>query len=212
MGLVVTISNVSRKSLGLGLTSITNPLSSLIRRLEMVGGSNMMSVVDYLLLFSLIGKTTSMILLYITFVYVLTLFIRVRANIRNGADGFSLANKFFLACLYPTGRGNQQKVEQNFLRSKLLLKVSRKSFFLHLFTCSSLKVFCAIFTSPSSADGFEEETVDGPARKKQRTAGQKKATKSNVASLLNMDGKVSGRSIAYAAVLVRDLNTYIASL
>lgn len=65
-----------------------------------------------------------------------------------------------------------------------------------------MKVFCAIFTSPSSADGFEEETVEGPARKKQRTAGQKKATKSNVASLLNMDGKVSGRSIAYAAVLL----------
>ena len=54
--------------------------------------------------------------------------------------------------------------------------------------------------------------MDGPVRKKQRTAAQKKATKSNVASLLNMDGKVSGRSIAYAAVLVSDLTTYIASL
>ena len=53
--------------------------------------------------------------------------------------------------------------------------------------------------------------MDGPARKKQRMPGQKKATKSNVASLLNMDGKVSGRSIAYAAVLVRDLTTYITS-
>ena len=52
----------------------------------------------------------------------------------------------------------------------------------------------------------------GPARKKQRTAGQKKATKSNIASLLNMDGKVSGRSDAYAAVLVCDLTEYIASL
>jgi hypothetical protein len=51
--------------------------------------------------------------------------------------------------------------------------------------------------------------VDGPVRKKQRTAGQKKATKSNVASLLNMDGKVSGRSIAYAAVLVCDLFTLL---
>jgi hypothetical protein len=131
------------------------------------------------------------------------LIIRVRANIRNGADGFSTANKYFLACLYPTGRGNTQRVEQNFLKSKLLLKVSRLIFTLFLIFII-LEVFCAIFTSPSSADGFEEETAEGPARKKQRTAGQKKATKSNVASLLNMDGKVSGRSIAYAAVLVCD--------
>jgi hypothetical protein len=58
--------------------------------------------------------------------FVLILFVRVRASIRNGADGFALANKYFLACLYPTGRGNQQKVEQNFLKSKLLLKVGHK--------------------------------------------------------------------------------------
>ena len=57
MALVVMMSNVSRKSLGLGLTSITNPSGSLIRRLEKVGGSNTMSVVDYLLQSSLIGKT-----------------------------------------------------------------------------------------------------------------------------------------------------------
>ena len=65
MGLVVMILNVLRKSSELGSTSITNPSSSSIRRLEMVGGSNMMSVVDYLLRFSLIGKTPSMILLYV---------------------------------------------------------------------------------------------------------------------------------------------------
>ena len=53
--------------------------------------------------------------------------------------------------------------------------------------------------------------MDRPTCKKQWTAGQKKATKSNVASLLNMDGKVSGQSIAYATVLVRDLTTHIAS-
>ena len=69
--------------------------------------------------------------------FVLILFIRVCANIRNGADGFSLANKYFLTCLYPTGRGNQQKVEQNFLRSKLLLKVSRmRDLLFFSFSCS----------------------------------------------------------------------------
>ena len=144
MGLVVMISNVSRKSSGLGLTSITNPSSSSIRRLEMVGGSNMMSVVDCLLQSSLIGKTSSRILLYVIHcLFVLILFIRVRANIRNGVDGFSPANKYFLVCLYPTGRGNQRKVEQNFLRSKLLLKVSYKRFtFFHTFMFHSVGLLC----------------------------------------------------------------------
>ena len=62
--------------------------------------------------------------LSICYTLVLISFIRVRANIRNGADGFSPSNKYFITCLYPTGHGNQRKVEQNFLRSKLLLKVS----------------------------------------------------------------------------------------
>lgn len=57
--------------------------------------------------------------------------------------------------------------------------------------------------SPSSSEGFDEENDDGPVRKKHKSGRQKNATKSNVASLLNMDGKVTGRSIAYAAVLVR---------
>jgi hypothetical protein len=38
---------------------------------------------------------------------------------------------------------------------------------------------------------------------KNKSCRQKNATKSNVTSLLNMDGKVTGRSIAYAAVMVR---------
>jgi hypothetical protein len=65
MGLGVMISNVLRKSSVPGLTSITIPSSSLTQRLEMVGGSNMMSVVDYLPQSSLIGKTPSMISLYV---------------------------------------------------------------------------------------------------------------------------------------------------
>jgi hypothetical protein len=35
-----------------------------------------------------------------------------------------------------------------------------------------------------------------------KTASQRKATKSNVATLLRMDGKVTPRAIAYAATLV----------
>lgn len=71
------------------------------------------------------------------------------------------------------------------------------------YTSFFFQVYCAIFTAPSSSEGFGDENDDGPARKKHKSGRQKNATKSNVASLLNMDGKVTGRSIAYAAVMVR---------
>ena len=77
--------------------------------------------------------------------------------------------------------------------------------------CSSLpyvllqfwKTYSSIFTSPSSSESFGEEDENGTARKKQQTsASQRKATKCNVANLIGMDGQVTPRSIAYAAVLV----------
>ncbi|KDR66439.1 hypothetical protein GALMADRAFT_283872 [Galerina marginata CBS 339.88] len=113
--------------------------------------------------------------------------LEVRANIRNQKDGYAINNNYFLRCLYPKGRYDPKLVERNFLRSRLLVQV-----------------YCSIFTSPSSADGLEDldESVDRPARKKKKTSGQKNATKTNVATLLNMDGRVSSRSIAYAAVLL----------
>ena len=65
------------------------------------------------------------------------------------------------------------------------------------------QTFCTLFTSPSSSEAFnEEESEEGPSRKKQTTASQKKATKTNVATLLHMDGRVTPRSVAYAATLV----------
>jgi len=48
----------------------------------------------------------------------------------------------------------------------------------------------------------EQESEEGPSRKKQKTTSQKKAMKMNVATLLHMDGKVTPRAIAYAATLV----------
>ncbi|KAF9034848.1 hypothetical protein BJ165DRAFT_1533884 [Panaeolus papilionaceus] len=93
----------------------------------------------------------------------------------------------FLSCLYPKGKGDPNNVEAKFLRSRLLLKT-----------------YCAIFTSPSSSEDFEEfETVDGPSRKTKRTStSQKKATKASVASILHMNSRVTPRSIAYAAVVL----------
>ena len=65
-------------------------------------------------------------------------------------------------------------------------------------------MYSNIFISPSSSESFVEEDENGATRKKQRTASnsRKKATKSNVASILGMEGRVTPRSIAYAAVLV----------
>ncbi|KAF8177216.1 hypothetical protein BJ912DRAFT_1045759 [Pholiota molesta] len=109
--------------------------------------------------------------------------LEVRANIRASKEGFIISSNYYLNCLYAKGAIDVNKIERGFLRSKLLLQV-----------------YCAIFTSPSSAEGIEEEDLDeGPPRKKHKSA---KATKSCVSSLLNMDGKVTGRSIAYAAVLM----------
>jgi hypothetical protein len=46
------------------------------------------------------------------------------------------------------------------------------------------------------------KNIDEPARKKHKSGRQKNATKSNVASLLNMDDKVTVRFIAYATLMV----------
>jgi len=119
----------------------------------------------------------------------------VRAKIRNNEDGYTLGGHYFITCLYPKGRANPELVERGFLRSRLLLQV-----------------YCSIFTSPSSSEGFDDENDDGPTRKKHKSGRQMNATKSHVASLLNMDGKVTGRSIAYAAVMVGLLLLVIYSL
>lgn len=70
---------------------------------------------------------------------------------------------------------------------------------------SHLQTYCVIFTSPTSAQAFEEaETEEGPSRKKGNvSASRKKATKANIANILHMNGTVTPRSIAYVAVMVR---------
>lgn len=65
------------------------------------------------------------------------------------------------------------------------------------------QTFCALFTSPSSSEAIsDQESEEGPSRKKQQSASQRKATKTNVATLLHMEGRVTPRAIAYAATLV----------
>ncbi|KAF9045028.1 hypothetical protein BJ165DRAFT_1527958 [Panaeolus papilionaceus] len=107
-----------------------------------------------------------------------------RAAIRNG--NLNISDDLFLWCLYPSGKGHDSNVEKGFLRSRLLVQT-----------------YCAIFTSPTSSEEFEQdESEDGPSRKKVKTSSSKKATKSNVATILRMSGRVTPRSIAYAAVML----------
>jgi uncharacterized protein DUF6698 len=72
-----------------------------------------------------------------------------------------------------------------------------------------IQVYKAIFTSPSSARDVseEEDNADSenlPPAKLRRTSSRKKpqAVRRNVASKVNLNNKVTPRSIAYAAVQV----------
>jgi hypothetical protein len=67
-----------------------------------------------------------------------------------------------------------------------------------------IQVYKAIFTSPSSARDISEEddAENMPPAKSQRTSSGNKPTRRNVASKVNLNDKVTPRSIAYAAVQV----------
>ncbi|KAF9053255.1 hypothetical protein BJ165DRAFT_1523966 [Panaeolus papilionaceus] len=110
---------------------------------------------------------------------------KTRLDIKAGR--ISVKDDLCLSCFYPQGKGDHNDLEAKFLRSSLLVKT-----------------YCVIFTSPTSAQCFEdEETEEGPVRKKGKSSvSQKKATKANVANILHMNGTVTPRSIAYAAVLL----------
>ncbi|KAF9470887.1 hypothetical protein BDN70DRAFT_901767 [Pholiota conissans] len=110
---------------------------------------------------------------------------KIRDGIRAGT--ININEDYFLRCFYPHGKGDPDNVEKGFLRSGLLVKT-----------------YSNIFISPSSSESFDDEDENGAVRKKTRLniESQKKATKSNVATILGMEGRVTPRSIAYAAVLL----------
>ncbi|PPQ81607.1 hypothetical protein CVT26_013569 [Gymnopilus dilepis] len=118
----------------------------------------------------------------------------VRAKIRALDDDYDWCSSFHARAFYAKHKGDDQRLEDGFLMSSLLVKVFR-----------------AIFTSPSSAaDVIDDTESDDDAdpetvrpRKKARTSRnrKKKPTQRTVASILKMDGKVTPRAIAYAAVM-----------
>ena len=76
----------------------------------------------------------------------------------------------------------------------------------HVLYLLFIQVYKAIFTSPSSARNISEDDDNAenmpPAAKSQRTSSGKTPMRRNVASKVNLNDKVTPRSIAYAAVQV----------
>ncbi|PBK59860.1 hypothetical protein ARMSODRAFT_1027057 [Armillaria solidipes] len=113
----------------------------------------------------------------------------VRVALRSGTDAkVLLNNNYFYRCFYAGLKGNPERIEKGFLRSGLLLKV-----------------WCAIFTSPSSAEDIDDtennvpDSSEPPAKRKKAS---KKGTRGNVATLCHLEGQVTPRTIAYAAVML----------
>ncbi|KAF8205504.1 hypothetical protein K438DRAFT_1931868 [Mycena galopus ATCC 62051] len=91
-----------------------------------------------------------------------------------------LGATFFFRIFYEGFKGDPDKAEIGYLKSRYLVK--------------SYKV---AFTAPSSADKDDDENT--PPLKKIRTA---KPSRKAVADILGLNGKVTPRSIAYVAVLL----------
>lgn len=110
----------------------------------------------------------------------------IRARLRNCEEGYDINSSYFLRCLYQSGTGNINDVEDGFLKSGLLVKV-----------------FKHIFTSPSSAnasvEASENISIGNPAGARS-THKAKRATRKDVSGCLHMNEKVTPRAIAYAAV------------
>lgn len=67
------------------------------------------------------------------------------------------------------------------------------------------KTFHAIFVSPSIDENHFDDSADKdshPKRQKTSAQGYRARTRSNISDILHLNGKVTGRAIAYATVLV----------
>ncbi|KAJ7235690.1 hypothetical protein C8J57DRAFT_1728558 [Mycena rebaudengoi] len=105
---------------------------------------------------------------------------RIREELRSlapGPDAAVINSSFYCRLFYADFDGDPEAVETGFLQSRYL-------------------GFKAVFTAPSSA----EKDENTPPMKKLKTAAEK-STRRCVADILNMNGKVTGRSVAYVAIL-----------
>ncbi|KAL1712279.1 hypothetical protein EV715DRAFT_213944, partial [Schizophyllum commune] len=121
----------------------------------------------------------------------------VREQVRDGEPGFRIGGSYFF---YPAEGFDKADVTENFLLSPILVQMYQD-----------------VFTAPSSmeTDTPDDDDVEEPPTKKpfQQRGEGRRATRTNVATGLNMRGKVTPRSIAYIAVLVHlnltDANAWV---
>lgn len=136
---------------------------------------------------------------------------RTREAVRNGTfEDFNINESYFLRCLYPDNTGDPDHVESGFLRSRWLLLVSLPCRVFHFYLLWVFqKTFHAIFISPSvDEDHFDGEPENGhPKRQKVSEQRYRPCSKSNISDLLQLNGRVTSRAIAYAAVLVSGIIT-----
>lgn len=129
----------------------------------------------------------------------------IRAKLRACDEKFDWLSSYHSKCFYPDYDGDATHLESGYLKSSLLVKVCRFTPALQfIFYLLVLQVYKAIFTSPSSAKDVLEEDDDEnmPPAKLRKTSSSSKPVRRNVASKLHLNGKVTPRSIAYAAVQV----------
>ncbi|KJA12562.1 hypothetical protein HYPSUDRAFT_121825, partial [Hypholoma sublateritium FD-334 SS-4] len=110
----------------------------------------------------------------------------VRAKLRAGEENFDWLSSYHARCFYTKYNPSPDQLELGYLKSNLLVKV-----------------FKAMFTSPSSAKDIPEDEDDEehmPPARKQKTSSGKRSLRRNVASKVHLNNKVTPRSIAYAAV------------
>ncbi|KJA13449.1 hypothetical protein HYPSUDRAFT_151576, partial [Hypholoma sublateritium FD-334 SS-4] len=108
-----------------------------------------------------------------------------RAKLRAGEENFDWLCSFHSRCFYANYNPDADQLELGYLKSALLVRV-----------------FKAMFTSPSSAKNLPNDEDDGnmPPAQLQKTSSGKKALRRNVASKVHLNNKCTSRSIAYAAV------------
>ncbi|KAJ2933502.1 hypothetical protein H1R20_g3594, partial [Candolleomyces eurysporus] len=112
----------------------------------------------------------------------------VRSHVRDYEAGFELGPT--ARALYSDYTGNPKNIDAGYLKSKLLVKTYK-----------------FIFTSPSSAksvavEGSDDENLEPPStrRRTSQSSSSRRSVRKDIATTLNMNNKVTPRSIAYAAV------------
>lgn len=103
-------------------------------------------------------------------------------------------------------RGQQMTMSWDSSRARCCWRLGTHFHLSHIRVTNSIQVYKHIFTSPTSAkDGsikLSDVENEAPAPRSRKVVKSKKVIRKDVASSLQMNGRVSSRSIAYAVIQV----------